>query len=274
MAIDKWNGIPVLGDETPDGQIFRTDVAYGLVPRDYQDDPEEMFAPPSDIKVYAESEWEDRLNEQHAQQRTLLHIWRKADNGKQPKNLYQNGDPFCWSHSSTNAAMVARARSNQPYVPLSAYMVASLAANYRSTGGWCGQSAEQIAKTGVCSQKFWPQQNRSRSNDTAEMRADAAKHKIAGEYRDLTRPIHGQRLTWAQVIACCLNNDPMACDFNWWRHSVCGLFAVVIERGSIGLGILNSHGDNDGDRGIHILRGSKARPDGAIAIVQMGASNQ
>jgi hypothetical protein len=73
-------------------------------------------------------------------------------------------------------------------------------------------------------------------------------------------------LTWQQVVSCGFNNQPMACDFNWWRHSVCGVRPVRIERGSWGLMILNSHGDNDGDRGFHILRGSKARPDGAIAI--------
>lgn len=274
MAIDRFEGIPIIDDETPERDFMRTDVAYGLVPRDLSIDPPEMFAPPSDIKIYPESDMEDLIKEQHEQKRSLLHIWRKADNGSQPKNLYQNGDPLCWSHSSTNAAMVARARSNQPYVPLSAYMVAMLANNYRNTGGWCGQSSKTIAEIGACSQKFWPQQNRSRSNDTPEMRANAALHKIVDEYRDLTRPIHGQRLTWQQVLTCCINNDPMACDFNWWSHSVCGLFAVVIEKGSIGLGILNSHGDNDGDRGIHILRGSKARPDGAIAIVSMGASSK
>lgn len=267
-----WNSIPIIDDATPEGDIMRTDVAYGLVPRDYSVDPIEMFEAPSDMELYPESEWEDRIKEQWEQEATLYHIWKKADNGKQPKNLYQNGDPFCWAHSSTNATMLARAAANMPYVPLSAYMVASLAANYQSTGGWCGQSAKLIAEMGVCSQKFWPQQNRSRSNDTAEMRADAAKHKITEEWRDLTRPIHGQRQTEAQIVTCSLNNQPGADDYNWWTHSVCGVACVVIERGSIGRMILNSHGDNDGDHGFHILRGSRARPDGAISIRSVTSS--
>lgn len=265
---DRWNGIEVISDHTPERDIFRTDVAYGLVPRDYSVDPEEMFAGPDDMPLIAESEWEARIKEQEEQQSSLLHIWRKADNGKQPPNLYQNGDPLCWAHSSTNAAMVARAAANMPYVALSAYMVAAFANNYRKSGGWCGQSAKTIADIGVCTQKFWPQQQYSKRLDTPEMRANAALHKITEEWRDLARPIHGQRMTVAQVNTCALNNQPQALDFNWWRHSVCGLSIVIVEPGSIGRVILNSHG---GD-GIKILRGSKAVPSGAIAIKAVRAS--
>ena len=270
---DRWNGIPIIGDETPERDYMRRDVAYGLVERDLRVHPEGMFAPPDDMDLIPESEWEDRIREQEELKSSLEHLWRVADNGKQPRNLYQNGDPLCWAHSSTNAVQLARAAAGMPYVPLSAYMVAAFANNYRKTGGWCGQSAASIAEYGVCSQEFWPQQKYSKSLDTPEMRANAALHKITEEWRDLTRPIHGQRMTWQQVVTCGLRNQPMAVDFNWWSHSVCGVRPVLIERGDIGLMILNSHGDNDGDRGFHILRGSKARPSGAIAIRAVRASS-
>lgn len=245
---------------------MRTDVAYGLVPRDYSVDPPEMFEPPSDMVLIPESEWDARFDEQEELKSSLEHIYRKADNGKQPLNVYQNGDPLCWAHSVTQAVMMARAAANMPFAALSAYMVAMLATGYRNQGGWCGQSAKQVAETGICTQKLWPQQSKSKSNDTPEMRADAAKRKIVEEWRDLTRPIHGQQMTWQQIISCGFNNQAMAVDFNWWQHSVGGVRGVRIEPGSWGLMILNSHGDNDGDHGFHILRGSKARPDGAIAI--------
>jgi hypothetical protein len=270
--MDRVNGIPIIDDATPDRDIFRTDVAYGYVPRDYSVDPEEMFAPPSDMKLHPESDWDGLWEEQQEQKSSLEHIWRVADNGRQPKNLYQNGDPLCWAHSTTNAVQVARAVANEPYEPLSAYMVAAFTNNYRKTGGWCGQSAKGIAEHGVCSQKLWPQQQYSKNLDTPEMRADAKKRRIQEEWRDLTRPIHGQTLTWQQAVSCGFNRQPMACDFMWWSHSVCGMGAYRIEPGSWGFLILNSHGDNDGDRGFHILRGSKARPDGAIAIRSVTAA--
>lgn len=264
--MDSVNGIPIIDDTTPDGDFLRRGVAYGLIPRDYSVDPIELFAPPDDMAVYQESDWDALWEEQVAQKSSLRDIYDVADGGKQPANLYQNGDPFCWAHSTTNAVMVARAVAGFPYEPLSAYMVACLAANYRITGGWCGQSAKLIAEIGVCSQKFWAQQNRSRKNDTPEMRANAARHRITDEWRDLTRPIHGQRMTFAQVATCGFNRQPQALDFNWWGHSVCGMGLYRIERGSWGTLILNSHGDRDGDRGYHILRGNRAVPDGAIAI--------
>jgi hypothetical protein len=272
--LEKFNGVPIIDDETPERFLFPPDLpnGYGLVPRDYNAYPLEMFAPPSDMKVIAQSEWDARIKEQEEQQSSLEHIWRVADNGQQPKNLYQNGDPLCWAHSTVNAVMVSRAAANEPYVALSAYMVAMLTNRYQNSGGWCGQSAAGVADFGVCTQKFWPQQNRSRSNDTPEMRADAAKRKIKEEWRDLSRTISGQRLTWEQVATCALLNQAMAVDFMWWRHSVCGMRLVRVEAGSYGLMILNSHGDNDGDRGFHILRGSRARPDGAIAIRSLKAA--
>lgn len=261
---EKWNGIPIYEDIPPAPR----GVAFGLIPRDYSEDPVTMFEPPSDIQIYPESEWEDRLTEQWDRKETIYHNWKIHDNGEQPQNLYQNGDPLCWGHSSTWAAMAARMMAGEIYVALSAYMVSMLATGYVNKGGWCGQSAKVLKEIGACSQEFWPQQNKSRSNDTPAMRANAARHKIDEEWRDLTRPIYGQEMTEAMVVACSLNNHPMALDFNWWGHSVGGAGSVVVERGSIGRMIMNSHG---GD-GFMILRGSKAKPDGAIAIRNLTAA--
>src|SRR5690606_2137115 len=109
--------------------------------------------------VIPESEWDARWDEMVEQKSSLRDIWEKADNGKQPPNLYQNGQGYCWAHSTVNAVQVARAVANMPYVPLSAYMVACIIKNYRDEGGWCGQSAAFIRDNGVCSQEFWPQQS-------------------------------------------------------------------------------------------------------------------
>lgn len=240
-------------------------MGTGLVERDYDEFPEEMFAPPSDIQLIPESEWSDRIKEQEAQKSSLKHIWSRAKNGSHPPNLYQNGQGYCWSHSTTNAVMLARAVANMPYRELSAYHVAYICKGGRDQGGWCGESAKFIADVGVCEQRLWPQQ-RMQNMDGAEVRQNAALHKITEEWRDLTRAIHGQRMTFAQVATCLLLNQPCALDFSWWGHSVCGVRLVEVERGSFGIEILNSWGSSWSDNGYGVLRGNRAVPNGAIGI--------
>jgi hypothetical protein len=58
---------------------------------------------------------------------------------------------------------------------------------------------------------------------------------------------------------------PCVGDFNWWGHSVCLLDVVEVEPGDFGIRILNSWSDQWGERGTSVLRGSKCRPDNAIA---------
>lgn len=257
---------PVIGDG--DKADPPTGCAKGYVPPTDQQrlEVEGVFSPPSEMEVYPEGELYDRAKLAWDNNQTLYHLWQIADNGKLPKNLYQNGHGLCWSHSTTNGVMVARAFAGMPYVDLSAYMVACLANGYRDQGGWCGQSAKQIFDGGVCEQKFWPQQSFSRSNDTPEMRENAKKYRIQEEWRDLTRPIHGQRMTWVQLATALLNGQPAACDFSWWGHSVCALALVPQKNGDLDLMILNSWGSNWGDRGFGVLSGSKKIPNGAISI--------
>lgn len=249
-------------------------MGKGLVPRDYDKYPEEMFAPPDEIEIIPESEIEDRIREQQERKASAFYIWEKADNGKRPPNLYQNGDPLCWAHSSTNAEMISRAIAHMPYIPLSAYAVAFMSNNGRNTGGWCGQSAKLLAEVGAPSQELWPQQQYNGRLDTPEMRANAKLHRIVGEWRDLSRPVHGQRMAKAQLMTCLLNNQPCAMDDMEWAHSVCGVDLVIIERGSIGVRFLNSWGEGWGDNGYGVKRWENVASDGAIAIMSTTASTK
>lgn len=266
---DDASRIPIITDPTPP-----PGYATGYVPPTAEQRMivEGVFAPPSEMEVYPDNELYDRAKAAWDNEETPYHLYITADNGKQPKNVNQNGSNFCWAHSTTHAVQVARRIAGMPHVDLSAYMVACLAAGYRNVGGWCGQSAKQIFDSGVCEQRLWPQQSMSRSHDTPEMRENAQRYRIHEEWRDLTRPIHGQQMTWRQLATALINGQPAACDFMWWRHSVCGIALVPQSNGNLDLMILNSWGESYGDRGFGILTGSKKIPDGAIAIRSVSAT--
>lgn len=246
--------------------------ARGLVPRNYDEHPEEMFAPPSDMELIDKSEWSDRIKEQERAKSRLSDIRLHHLNGQMIPSLDQGQVGYCWSHSTTHCTIIGRAVSNQPYIPLSAYAVASIIKSGRDEGGWCGLSAEFLRKTGVPSQALWPQGNRSLTLDTPQMRANAALHKTLEDWVDLTRRVYDQNLTFSQLATCLLNNIPCAVDFNWWGHSVCALDLVEVESGSFGIRIWNSWSDGWGDRGMGVLRGGKEVPNGAVALRVSGVS--
>lgn len=262
---------PIFDDSTPGDLLFPAQFGRGYEPRNFATHPLSMFAPPSGLALIPRSEWSARIKEQEATKSRLSDVRNAADNGKPFVNLDQGQVGYCWAHSTVHCVMVSRAVNNQPFVPLSAYAVAAIIKRGRDEGGWCGLSAQFCRENGVPAQKYWPQGDRSLSNDTPEMRANAALHKVTEDWVDLARPVHSQNLTFDQVATCLLAGVPCAVDFDWWGHSVCALDLVEPEPGSFGLRILNSW-KNWGDNGTGILKGSKAIPVGAIAVAATGVS--
>lgn len=266
----------LIDDDTP--VIEPIGASKGYVPRDYSVYPVEMFAPPSEIVLIPKSEWSARIKEKEEQKSRLSDIRRAGNKGQPIPSLNQNSGRndgrwgYCWAHSTAHTIIANRAVSNQPYVPLSAFAIAAIIKGGRNEGGWCGLSAKFAREVGIPSQSLWPQNNVSLSLDTAEMRANAALHKITEDWVDLTRDVYDQNLTFEMVISLLLSNVPVAVDFNWWGHSVCAMDAVEVEPGSFGIRIWNSWGDDWSDMGEGVLRGSKAIPDGAVATRVTGVS--
>lgn len=169
----------------------------------------------------------------------------------------------CWAHSGVSAAIMARAINNQPFVDLSAYMVACIIKDYRDEGGWGLEGVEFLAENGVPSSQFWPQQSVKRSNDTPAMRENAKLHR-ATEWMELDN-----RNMKAQLVTCLLLGIPVVTDFNWWSHSVCTIDLVSVS--PFKTRILNSWGDWE-ENGTGILEGGKAVPDDAVALRVMTAA--
>jgi hypothetical protein len=265
----------LINDDTPqymlgDAVVGGEHKARGLVPRDYSTHPQGCYAPiPAwsvDMPLIPRSEWSDRIKEKVATRSQLSDIRLAGNNGQGIPSLDQNGRGYCWMHSGTSCLTVLRAVMNQPYVGLSAYGPACVIKGYRDEGGWGAQGVDFLASRGVPSEKFWPMKATSRSYDNPETWANAALHKVTEGWIDLAAAQYNRNLTFDQVATCLLLNQPVVGDFNFWSHSVCLLDLVETSPGRFGVRIWNSWGDGWSDRGMGVLDGSRAVPDGGVAL--------
>lgn len=251
VTIDDKTDIP----EPPPGQ------GMGLIPRDWMTCPVGYLpvARPFDLPLADDQTIEAAIKRQADEKSTVKDVFFR--NGMKP--LDQNGQGYCWAYSTTSGVMVSRVVSGLPYVRLSAHMVACIIKGYRDQGGWNAQSVDFVAANGVPSVEFWPEKSMSRSNDTPAMRENAKQHQLI-EFMDLDDS--GPNLK-RQLATCFINNIVVATDYNWWSHSV--MAGVLRKWGPNGASfedeILNSWGEWS-DRGWGVLAGSRAIPNGAIAI--------
>ena len=249
---------------------------YGLVPRNYGTHPVGWYEGSTALRDTLELiQWSDMpglIAEKVANKSQLSDIRNRGNNGQPFPSLDQNGKGYCWAHSGTSAAMLLRARDNQPYVRLSAYAIACIIKNYRDQGGWGAQGLDFMRERGVPSVDFWPEKSMNRGNDNPQTWENAALHKITEGFIDLDAAQYDRNLSFQQVLTCLLNNIPVITDYNWWGHSVCAMDAVDVypnrsatDPSRYGVRILNSWSDQWGERGTGVLTDRKAVPDGAVA---------
>lgn len=256
----------IIDDEFKDNDIlYPKDMGRGYEPRDFSESPPAMFAPPSDIPVMSMSEIEERIKEQDDKESSLSHLWQyEEQKSNRLLHLNQGSEGYCWSYSTHHTIMAKYLAQNQPCPRLSAHAVACKIMNFRNRGGWCGLSAEFIRENGCLTIEEWPERSMSRQYDNPTNWEKAKKRRITEDFVDLSAPhYYFQRLTFQQVLTCLVLNQPCALDFDWWVHSVAGLRAVIIERGSLGIEIVNSW-PRWGDKGRAVLRGERAYPNSAI----------
>ncbi len=234
----------------------------GLIPRDFMRCPVGYLpcARPFDLPLATDEQIEEAIVRQAAEKSSPKDVVFREN----MEALDQNGQGYCWAYSTTSGIMLARAIVGLGYKRLSAHMIACIIKGYRDQGGWNSQSVEFAAQHGVASVDTWPEKSMSRSNDTPAMREEA-KTRTVIEYMDLADS--GPDLK-RQMATCLINNIVIATDYNWWGHSV--LAAYLKKWGAGGANftteILNSWAKTWSDRGWGELSGSRALPNGAIAI--------
>jgi len=63
--VDFYKGVFPIIDDGPNNDVSHPPgVGFGAIPRDYSVQPETMFAPPSQMVLIPESEWDARYDEQ------------------------------------------------------------------------------------------------------------------------------------------------------------------------------------------------------------------
>lgn len=270
-----YKDIPIIDVDHPTDamtdMLHPKGMSYGLIERDYNEFPEPMFAPPSEMGLIPESEWDARFDEQEQLQSSLEHIYLSGPNGTPAfVNLDQGEEGFCWYYSVGHSQILDRLKRNLPFVRLNPHSGASIIKKGHNEGGWCGEAAQFSTDIGLAPEGKgplqWPKWSLDiRKYDTPAMRAEMAKYRIEEQWTDLTRRVWDRNLTTGQVATSGFMNLPGPRDYNWWSHSVCGVRWVRIERGSWGQLILNSW-LNCGRYGLGVIRGSKAICNGGLSI--------
>lgn len=157
----------------------------------------------------------------------------------------------CWIHGCVNAMRLLRAQYGMPYADLEPTMAGALIKNYRNQGGNTPEAIRHLARLGVCTTRFWKPNSLDRSQDTPEMRANAAKYKLT-EWWELKSNNFGQLAT------CLLLGYPVVIGLSWWGHMIVAMDLVKLGRDEFGVRIWNSWGDGWGDKGEKILTEKKA----------------
>ncbi len=271
----------------------------GLIPRDYTKRPIGCYSSAArfeavDMPLIPRSEWSERIRDMESQKSRLSDIRLTGNAGQIIISRDQDSVGFCWNHSVTSAVLLLRAVANLPYVDLSAFAIGCIIKDYQDEGGWGAEALDFVTERGIPTSEFWPQRSMSRSNDRPETWANAKLHRVVEGWVDLQAAQYDRALTFDQVATCLLCRIPVVADFSWWSHSVCGADIVdgssqrkktraasgklaslkVFEKiwginnpvtAGFGVRIWNSWSDSWSDKGMGVLTGNQAIPDGSVA---------
>lgn len=236
--------------------------AKGLRPRNYNTHPLGFYSsipPLAGLQPMTDDEIQAAIKRKNLDNSWLDNLRNVGMYGAPVPSRDQDGKGYCWAHSGVSANLLVRARDNQPYADLSAYAIACIIKSYQDEGGWGAEGVDWQVKNGVPTSKTWAQQSMSKSNDNAAMRAEAALYKPNGVWADMQNNDD-------RALATCLCHDyPVVVDFNWWSHSVCA--CRLITWNPLKILIWNSWGDSWSANGMGELEGSKASPDGQVALI-------
>ncbi len=248
-------------DDYTDIELLNSGRSTGCIERDYDRTPVQTFgALPKDIPLIPRSEWDARIQEQEERQDSLEHLYLRAG----WENLDQNGLNYCWGYSTAHAMMLRREADHDPYVRLNPAASCAIIQRGANEGAWCGLSAQLAIENGYATEADWPGHSLDLRNDTPALREAMKRNRVGEAFIDLQLPAYDRNQTMDQIASCLLQNIPVALDFSWWGHSVCGVRLIKSNDG-YGWRILNSW-KNWGRRGLGDIYGRRVQTMGAVGI--------
>lgn len=266
---------PYIDDNTTVDPLGWSSGVRGLVPR-----PRDAatVAKPFDLPLIPRAEWPDRIADMDREKSRLSDIIREAGIPSKDQNdpKYMNTRSprwgYCWMYGLVGAMEALAAVAHQPHVPLSAFGAAWTIKGGRDEGAWGALALDFATERGIPSEAVWPNFSANKSHDNAGTWADAATHKVAESWVDLTAPVYDRDMTLDQKMTCLLCRIPVVCDYMWWGHCVYSCDPVDADPGRSltdparwGSRDRNSWGDSYGDKGFFVVKGSRCVPDNAVA---------
>lgn len=191
-------------------------------------------APEPIIKLLPRDEWADRIEEIERRKSRLSDIAAGAD----WKVKHQGNTNFCWANGVVQSVELIRLQQGLPNVPLSPASVACPINGFRNQGGYGISAAKFMIEHGAVPEKLWPPN--AYGNDARRRYHTDEAWEVADDYRilewwDCAR--HNFPLLMTLLIQHRLA-PPVG--FNWWRHLVTAVDAVVTGKNQFGILIANT----------------------------------
>jgi len=270
MAIETYEGIPIIQDGCSNDLLFPKGVFNNTVPRDQVRDPLPMKAVDIPLK-YNRNDIIAMIRERKETKSMVRDFLERG--GYQRAIQWEYG--YCWAHAPTNVGMATRILRGMPHKQLSAFYTAMREMNYRDEGGWSPLAFKRMQKEGSPEVSVFPEDKRPargrnnsewRKYDTPEAAANAAKFKIVEGVIDLGANVWDATLTWQQIMNLWAAYIVGTADYADMGHSMGWCDIVEIEPGSLGLVHLNSWQPGVPGGDYMIRRENLIKPMSACAI--------
>jgi hypothetical protein len=195
------------------------------------------------IPLIPESEWLDRIAYNDANK-----LWIGDRIQFDATAHSQNGLPYCWAYSLSQAVEAELVRSGLPFQLLAPESLGG-DVNWRSQGNMLDSALAYAAKNGIARRQFVPQYEINPKKFDPAWEKDRINF-VPLEWWDLDGPD-----VWAATVTALLSGFGCYIGLDWWSHAVF-YDRLVLDGKKIGVHTPNTHGPGNDVN----LFDSKARP--------------
>ena len=210
-------------------------------------------------------EWPDRIADQRRRRASAKEVWRQSRIGV----WNQAETSYCHAFSTVMNVAVARERAGLPFKELSPSSVGGPVTGYTNQGWYIEGDLAQAVKVGVATTEFVPRKTTRRGDFKPGWQADAAETRVLEFFDGQSRDVE---LLGSYLLA----GYGYTAGLNWWGHAI--WFMDLLDLNTklpatdwrrYGFELLNSWGEEWGDKGTAVLNGNKAIADTFFPILSV-----